>query len=648
MALANIACLLAQDRDHSQRILLWDFDLEAPGVHRLFPPQQPHKYGFVDLVHNYARTGVMPDVHDYIYQSVVENVDVLPAGVVGQSYCQKLQELHWPAFFTSNPAEPGPFFGPFRKALQESKRNYDYILIDSRTGLNDQAGICTEILPDLIVILFRLTAQNIDGLQHVVPMIQFQLKARKRDNVRLLPIASVVSPTSLKETLTNREKILQLFKHKTLRYVRFDADLVTEEKLFCLQANKRKQWPLAPIVSDYQRLCDAIRQENKDDTRTLTRRIHASMEGGDYASAWPLLKRALSRRPRNAELWAILTQLSHVRSFDRKEADGLVDRLLQDEEYTSISHCYEWKAMRDVEESDAPESAALAKATNHLEKALQFGDQPVRLLRTLGMVYSCRGNLDEAVVTLKKAQEKSKLNAQINLEISFLFMRMGANYFSSSIDNVQKIITEMIDEKHLRLAYLYAFLGENQKSDAEFERFNRQTSPEMISLYRAHLLLLQGEREEALRISEPECRKHLDHSDRSNWAEFFICAEDYERAIRLLEAKKSKRSEGRLTPLHHLATYLVNSDSDMDEAKLRDAWRNMESWGFKELILFRERAKKENKIETYKRLSVIEMLLRDQELITLKEGRLTGFSFGARQSLGSLTGEAVFPHESLD
>src|SRR5438445_3622518 len=166
MALANIACLLAQDVEHPQRVLLWDFDLEAPGLHRLYPPQQPHKFGFVDLVYNYARTGRISEVRDFIYPSVVEGVDVLPAGIVDQPYCEKLQELHWPMFFTADPADSGPLFGPLRKAIEDL--GYDYVLIDSRTGLNDQAGICTQVLPDLLLILFRLTAQNLDGLQHVV------------------------------------------------------------------------------------------------------------------------------------------------------------------------------------------------------------------------------------------------------------------------------------------------------------------------------------------------------------------------------------------------------------------------------------------------------------------------------------------------
>ena len=37
MALANVACLLAQRVSASERVLVVDWDLEAPGLHRFFP-----------------------------------------------------------------------------------------------------------------------------------------------------------------------------------------------------------------------------------------------------------------------------------------------------------------------------------------------------------------------------------------------------------------------------------------------------------------------------------------------------------------------------------------------------------------------------------------------------------------------------------
>src|SRR3954471_19766260 len=90
LALANIACLLAEHLEHPQRVLLWDFDLEAPGLHKLFPARIPRKFGFVDLAYEYAASGRVPNVLDYIYQSEIPNIDVLPAGSIDSAYAEKL------------------------------------------------------------------------------------------------------------------------------------------------------------------------------------------------------------------------------------------------------------------------------------------------------------------------------------------------------------------------------------------------------------------------------------------------------------------------------------------------------------------------------------------------------------------------------
>ena len=51
------------------------------------------------------------------------------------------------------------------------KQNYDYVLIDSRTGLSDIADICTVELPDVLVDCFTLSDQSIDGAAAVARQI---------------------------------------------------------------------------------------------------------------------------------------------------------------------------------------------------------------------------------------------------------------------------------------------------------------------------------------------------------------------------------------------------------------------------------------------------------------------------------------------
>ena len=65
------------------------------------------------------------------------------------------------------------------------KRNYDYVLIDSRTGLSDVADICTIELPDVLTVCFTLSDQSIEGAANVAQ----QISGRYRDrNIRVLPV----------------------------------------------------------------------------------------------------------------------------------------------------------------------------------------------------------------------------------------------------------------------------------------------------------------------------------------------------------------------------------------------------------------------------------------------------------------------------
>ena len=47
------------------------------------------------------------------------------------------------------------------------KKNYDYVLVDSRTGITDIGGICTIQLPDVLVLLFTSTEQSLKGIVEV-------------------------------------------------------------------------------------------------------------------------------------------------------------------------------------------------------------------------------------------------------------------------------------------------------------------------------------------------------------------------------------------------------------------------------------------------------------------------------------------------
>ncbi|HWU11246.1 MAG TPA: FxSxx-COOH system tetratricopeptide repeat protein [Streptomyces sp.] len=197
MALANTAWILAAN---GRRVLAVDWDLEAPGLHRFFHPfLDPSTLGattgVIDLITEYAWAATDPaqradDWHrDYarIQPHAVSltpealgwefprggTLDFVSAGRQNREYSATVSTFDWDNFYDR--LGGGHFFDALR---DDMKANYDYVLIDSRTGLSDIADICTVHLPDVLVDCFTLSDQSIDGAASVARQISERYTGR--------------------------------------------------------------------------------------------------------------------------------------------------------------------------------------------------------------------------------------------------------------------------------------------------------------------------------------------------------------------------------------------------------------------------------------------------------------------------------------
>lgn len=194
MAVANIAWILASN---GHRVLACDWDLEAPGLHHYFRPFLPtaalgSTTGIVDLFADHAvlARGRGPRGRDLYAQTArvrphalsVEwafpgggSLDFLSAGRQNAEYLGTLASLSWDYVG-----------GPFLSALREDmRRNYDYVLIDSRTGLSNAVEICTVDLPDVLVSCFTLNVQSIEGAARTARYIGHNSPGWE---IRILPV----------------------------------------------------------------------------------------------------------------------------------------------------------------------------------------------------------------------------------------------------------------------------------------------------------------------------------------------------------------------------------------------------------------------------------------------------------------------------
>ncbi len=182
MALSNMAWILASA---GKRVLMIDWDLEAPGLHRYFRPflidhELGSSEGLIDLIDRYASEAIRPppegqtlpdgwwaplaDISEYVLGIDFDGfpsggrIDLLPAGRQCETYAVKVSAFNWQNFFDRLGG------GGFLDAVRlHAKAEYDYVLIDSRTGVSDTAGICTAQMPDTLVVCFTYNNQSVKG-----------------------------------------------------------------------------------------------------------------------------------------------------------------------------------------------------------------------------------------------------------------------------------------------------------------------------------------------------------------------------------------------------------------------------------------------------------------------------------------------------
>lgn len=190
MAAANVAALMAK-WGHS--VLIVDWDLEAPGLERFFvrPPSAAEivgksKPGIVDLIESTANGNHLSwqdCVHTFTLGSNVTPVSLISAGQRGDGYVRKVQELDFSTLFAAH--NLGGYIEELRSAWLSK---FDFVLIDSRTGVTDIGGICTVHLADVLVLLFTSTDSSVDGALDIINRARVARQQLPVDRGRLLAV----------------------------------------------------------------------------------------------------------------------------------------------------------------------------------------------------------------------------------------------------------------------------------------------------------------------------------------------------------------------------------------------------------------------------------------------------------------------------
>jgi MinD-like ATPase involved in chromosome partitioning or flagellar assembly len=222
MALANIACLLAQKQKSDKDVLMIDWDLEAPGLHQFFhgrfinshqnPRDLPtEQLGLIDFffeikdwLGKFKSKRNFPedifsqvDIQKYIIKLNRPSLLLMPAGRFDDGmYSARVSEFDWVDFFNNFPEVITQF-------AQYLRTNFRYVLIDSRTGYTDISGICTSIMPEKLVTVFTPNRQSLLG---VTALIRQATDYRKQsDDLRPLMVFPLPSKIENAESELQKE-----------------------------------------------------------------------------------------------------------------------------------------------------------------------------------------------------------------------------------------------------------------------------------------------------------------------------------------------------------------------------------------------------------------------------------------------------------
>ena len=245
MTLVNLAYLLADKLPYGQKILLLDWDLEAPGLHRYFHDRlrvlQTDKNSHVDAMPGLIdlfclmkqtaddKTADASDavqiigneealqederpkwtpletieLDDFILGTDNPNLHMIKAGLIDDGYSTRVNTFDWEGFYDRFPSI-------FLRFAEKLKSRYRYIFIDSRTGQTDTAGICTALMPEKLVAVFTPNRQSLLGMESIIRQAIAYRNASEEDMRPLmvfpLPSRVEVSQDELRATWRSGDK----------------------------------------------------------------------------------------------------------------------------------------------------------------------------------------------------------------------------------------------------------------------------------------------------------------------------------------------------------------------------------------------------------------------------------------------------------
>lgn len=421
MALANVACLLASGRTDGKRILMVDWDLEAPGLHHYFkaPDAEPPSstVGVIELFTRLSEASESmptPDNQDddeaaesllstltigeFFHPTSVPNLDLMPAGCIDETYRSRLSAIEWQRLYVRVPA----IFRVFARTLAEQ---FAAVLVDSRTGLTDIGSVCTALLPDKLVVVFTPNQQSLSGIEKLVSeIVAYRQESKDLRPLLVYPLASRID--------AERDELRQLWRH---------GDLARGIEGYQKQLERALQLAYGLPACDLSHYCDEVLVKHSPDYsygEPIAALESTSSDRYSFVRAYQVLVDWLAASALPWETLELALKRSRLETLSRQEAE-LRERADPDErsllsslqeellgllnEIRGPQHCDAVEAARRLIQTSLASTEGAAKADELLQrlaKELPELREPVRW-RALSTVLDGAGRLrfDNRVAT---------------------------------------------------------------------------------------------------------------------------------------------------------------------------------------------------------------------------------------------------------
>jgi len=144
-----------------------------------------HQNGIIDILLDSANLNWKTCIQKVVLIKDQIEIDLITACKRTNGYFQKLKSIDLKQLYTQSNG-----FEFIENLKNEWKLNYDFILVDSRTGVTDIGEISTIQLPDILVLFFTAMEQSVNG---VIDIYRKTIKANQylpneRFKLRSIPV----------------------------------------------------------------------------------------------------------------------------------------------------------------------------------------------------------------------------------------------------------------------------------------------------------------------------------------------------------------------------------------------------------------------------------------------------------------------------